>query len=848
MAGETNVTIDETRKVWLARIAAMNADTAAGEVALALIKDQITEAENAGSGGGGGGDTGLEAPIANPVSAVTFGPIVSGSTGYKNLGGTEHSFRAEPANATDTGSMSAPAEVEMFLDTDDGNPNYGFKVTGLGGSTNLNFYYRTPAVPATDDTPAVASAWKIFSGGEANHGWGRSLTRQDVVDIGLVNGTIAVILNGITVKTFPPLVFSSKFPDGLGSYAQYRLTGGNYVQKITLSGGVIAPMTTIKIALDVDGRPVFTFDYKGTPFGYVIGTFDTTDSQITTLKPAALVENAKKGRATYRGADPAPSRGKGWVFKLFEADSDGKPKDGVLPISATLIMPAPLAIGQNIVFSGNPYYTNLAIGAGWQDRADYQGPTSGYRNPNQGYVGDDGNLKGFPVGASYNLRCNKPAFGQNQKLHEISWIEPNNTTGTSRFTVIGLSQAGKRWTSEQPTAYINGRYVYRGIPDINMVGTSPDELWAVFTGKTADGATDDIRLAEATADFSKRVRESWNTSMNDPLHGVLRTMESQQINNWRQNYPWSERPRPGYRPYSNSLQGFPLEDHIAMSRRNGRKLMFIFGPKWPDEVVRKSARALFTGEGMTDGLALRPETPIDLSLVGNEHFNTNFTGLYEELAVAAERDYGYTAGGNNERRIYSSVQIHNRVYDLLLAAIPEYMSRATIIYSCSPGNHQFEWRTAKAFGIRGVQAIETSIYIGIGVKKTSFGNNTPAELKGPWMADADKQVDNALLGLNDYAKEGIPRKLYEVGMDIFGSLAQGTIAMTDEQRTVWVTSDEYIQVYEYAWNRIRAEFGSDAAAYYDNGNMHFWGHWNPGVPTPKWDLLLRIQQQVEAAN
>lgn len=437
----------------------------------------------------------------------------------------------------------------------------------------------------------------------------------------------------------------------------------------------------------------------------------------------------------------------------------------------------------------------------------------------------------------------KPAYGQNGKLHEIRWVEPNNETGVSRFTVIGMTLLGKRWASEQATTYVNGEFVYRGVPTVNMDGTSPDELWAVFTGKTADGETLNIRLAEATADYSKRSRESWHTTMNDPLHGDLRTMESQQINYWKQNYPWSERPRPGYRPYSNSLMGFPLEDHIAMSRRNGRDLMFIFGPKWTDEVVQKTARALFTGEGMADGLALRPDARPKFSLVGNEHFNTNFTGLYEELVVAAERDYGYTTGGNNEKRIYASVQIHNRIYDLLRAAIPEYMDRVTIVYSCSPGNHQYEWRLAKSFGIRGVQAVETSIYVGIGVKKTSFGGNTPAELLQPWLDDANYQVDRALLGFNDYAREGIVRLLYEVGMDIFGE-----IAMTADQRKAWVTSAEYIQVYRRALTRLRAEFGSDMALYYDNGNMDFWGHFNPGVASPKWDLMLEIQAAVEAAG
>lgn len=825
MALNLNATLAANDAAWQTVIAAMNAQSDADEAELDFI-EAIIAAEERGDAGNGGG---LQAPIPNPVTALTIGPAATSGTGWQNLGATEHSFRAEPADPADTGSMSAGGEVIMFANAGVDMPDYAFKVTGLGGSQYLNFFY------------AAGGAWVQFTGGESNHNFGRALTRADVTDIQFQNGTIAILLNGVVGKTFPVDVFKSKFPDGLGGFAKYTRLGGNYTQKITLSGGVIAPMTAITIALDADGRALFTFDYKGTSAGYLGAIFDTTGGQMTAWKPAALVENAKKGRATYLGADPAPGRNTGYVFKLVEADSNSEPKAGVVPISATLLMPSPLRIGQNIVFSGNSYHTNLAINAGWQDRSDYQGATSGYRNPNQGYVGDDGNLTGFPVGASYNLRCNKPAFGQNQKLHEISWIEPNNTTGTSRFTVIGLSQAGKRWTSEQPTTYINGRYVYRGVPDINMDGTSPDELWAVFTGKTDGGQTRDIRLAEATADFTKRARESWNTSMNDPLHGVIRTMESQQINNWRQAYPWSERPRPGYRPYSNSLMGFPLEDHIAMSRRNGRPPMFILGPKWPAEVVQKSVRALFTGEEMADGLALRPDTHLYLSLVGNEHFNTNFTGLYEELVAAAERDYGYTSGGNNEKRIYSSVQIHNRNFDLVRAAIPEFMERVTIVYSCSPGNHQYEWRVAKSFGIRGVQAIETSIYVGIGVKKTSYGGNTPPELLAPWLGDADKQVDAALLGFNDYAKEGIARLLYEVGMDIFG-----TIAMTADQRKAWVTSAEYMQVYRHAMNRIRNEFGSEMALYYDNGNMDFWGHWNPGVATPKWDLMLDIQAEVEA--
>lgn len=824
MSLNLNVTLADFRVAGRAAIDALEAQVAAYEDDTDILEARIASHEN-DSGNG------LEAPIPNPVTALVVGPEVTTGTGWKNLGATEHSFRAEPADPADTGSMSAGGEVIMFANAGVDMPDYALKVTGLGGSQYLSFFY------------ASGGAWVQFAGGEATHNFGRALTRADVTDIQFQNGTIAILLNGVVGKTFPANVFQSKFPDGLGGFAKYTRTGGNYAQKITLSGGVIAPMTAITIALDADGRALFTFDYKGTPPGYAGGIFTTTDVQIGSLKPATLIENAKKGRATYRSADAAPSRNTGYVFKLFEADSDGNPKAGVVPISAALLMPSPLRIGQNIVFNGNPYYTNLANNAGWQDRAGYQSADSGYRNPNQGYVGDDGNLTGFPVGATYNLRCGKPAYGQNQTLHEISWIEPNNTTGTSRFTVLGDTQAGKRWGSEQAIAYINGRYVYRAIPNVNMDGTSPDEIWAVFVGKTAGGQTQDIRVAEATADFSKRSRESWNASMNDPLHGVIRTMESQQINNWRQAYPWSERPRPGYRPYSNSLMGFPLEDHIAMSRRNGRPLMFILGPKWPAEVVQKSVRALFTGEGMTDGLALRPDTHLYLSLVGNEHFNVPFTGLYEELVAAATRDYGFENIDSNIKRIYSSVQIHNRNYDLVKAAIPEFMNRVTIIYSCSPANHVFEWGRAKGFGIRGVQAVETSIYVGIGVKKTSYGNNTPAELLAPWLGDADKQVDAALLGFNDYAKEGIARLLYEVGMDVFG-----TIAMTDDQRKTWVTSSEYIQVYRRAMNRIRNEFGSEMALYYDNGNMDFWGHWNPGVATPKWDLMLEIQAAVEAAS
>ncbi|MBB4619979.1 hypothetical protein [Sphingomonas abaci] len=825
MAFNPTATLAANDVEWQQAIANINAQNDADEAELDAIEATIAALEREKNGNG------LQAPIPNPVTALTVGPEVTTGTGWKNLGATEHSFRAEPADPADTGSMSAGGEVIMFANAGVDMPDYAFKVTGLGGSQYLNFFY------------AAGGAWVQFSGGESNHNFGRVLTRADVTDVQFQNGTAVVLLNGVAVKTFPPLVFQSKFPDGLGGFAKYTRLGGNYTQKITLSGGVIAPMTAITIALDADGRALFTFDYKGTSPGYVGGIFDTADVQIGALKPATLIENAKKGRATYLSADAAPSRNTGYVFKLFEADSTGNPKAGVVPISATLLMPSPLRIGQNIVFSGNPYFTNLALNAGWQDTSDYS-----YKDVNQGYVGDDGNLTGFPVGASYNLRCGKPAYGQNQKLHEISWIEPNNTTGVSRFNVVGTTLYLKRWTSEQAITYVNGRFVYRGIPNVNMDGTNPDELWISFVGKTAGGQTQDIRLAEATADSSKRARESWNTSMNDPLHGVIRTMESQQINYWRQNYSWAERPRPGYRPYANSLMGFPLEDHIAMSRRNGRPLMFILGPRWPAEVVQKSVRALFTGEGMADGLALRPDTHVYLSLVGNEHFNFNFTGLYEELVAAAERDYGYTAGGNNEKRIYSSVQIHNRNYDLVRAAIPEFMNRVTIIYSCSPGNHVFEWGKAKGFGIRGVQAIETSIYVGIGVKKTSYGNNTPAELLGPWLGDADKQVDAALLGFNDYAKEGLARLLYEVGMDIFGSFQQGTLAMTDDQRKAWVTSAEYMQVYRRAMNRIRNEFGSEMALYYDNGNMDFWGHWNPGVATPKWDLMLEIQAAVEAGR
>ena len=323
-------------------------------------------------------------PLPNPVTARTIGPATSVDTGWQDLGGTDHSFRIEAAATGDTGLMSSIGDLYLFCDTGDGSPNYGLKVVNVGSSQSINFYYRN------------AGTWTIFSGGEATGGFGRSILKEDVVDYSYANSTITITLNGVPIKTFPVSVFQGKFPNGLGRFARYVRTSGTYVQKTTLSGGVISPLTTRTIELDANAFPMFTFDYTGSPYGYVARILDGSGNAITSWKAATLVENGTKGRATYRGPDKAPQVSVGYTYQLTEATADGAPKGGVVPISKSIVAPGPMQFGVNVTFDlwhNNPrrnrvcnYRSNWSSGNyplnSWADpvnpqmKADFSGPTT----------------------------------------------------------------------------------------------------------------------------------------------------------------------------------------------------------------------------------------------------------------------------------------------------------------------------------------------------------------------------------------------------------------------------------------------------------------------------------------
>lgn len=320
---------------WQPDIATLEAQVSADEAEIAAQEADVLLLEGVAPP-----VSGLDAPKANPVTALVVGPTATVDTGWKDLGGTDHSFRSERADSADSGAMSLNADIFLFCDTGDGSPNYGFKASTANNGQYITYYYRN------------GSSWTVFPGGEANTNFGRQLLREDVVDFTYADGTISIFLNGTLNKKFPASVFTSKFPNGLGRYARYARTSGSYTQKVTLSGGVISPLTVRSIELDADALPIFTFDYTGSPYGYVVRILDGSGNGVTAWKPATLTENAAKGRASYRGPDKAPKVSIGYTYQLTEANGDGSPKSGVVPISKSIVAPGPMEFGVNITFDG----------------------------------------------------------------------------------------------------------------------------------------------------------------------------------------------------------------------------------------------------------------------------------------------------------------------------------------------------------------------------------------------------------------------------------------------------------------------------------------------------------------
>lgn len=327
---------------WQQDIALLEAQISADEAEIAAQEADVLLLEGAAPP-----VSDLDAPIPNPVTALVIGPTTDANTGWKDLGGTEHSFRLQGADLADTGSYSASADLYMFSNVGSDTPSYGTKFSNVGNNRYWILYYRDQAT----------ATWKQFSGGEATMDWGRQLLKEDVVDIIYANSTITFTLNGEVRKTFPVSVFQGKFPDGLGRFARYVKTSGTYAQKVTLSGGVIVPIKVRAIALGSGALPVFTFDYTGTPYGYVTRLTQTNGAAVTSWQPATLIENAIKGRATYQGPDKAPLKDVGYIYQLTEANIDGTPKSGVVPISATLLAPGPMQFATNITPIGD-FYAN----------------------------------------------------------------------------------------------------------------------------------------------------------------------------------------------------------------------------------------------------------------------------------------------------------------------------------------------------------------------------------------------------------------------------------------------------------------------------------------------------------
>lgn len=289
--------------------------------------------------------SGLEAPVANPVTARVIGPTAITDTGPQDLGGKLHSFHSERATSGDTGVQDNAADLYLLCDALDSSQTCGIKIVNIGGSQYTENYYW------------ASGQWNRFPGGEAGINWGRALLREDVVDISIDNGALKIYLNGGYYSQFPASVMTSRFPNGFGQWARYVRTSGNYARNITLSGGSVSPMTIINVELDSNGIARSTFYYTGTPLGYVDGLFDSTGNQIGVWRPSIRVENSVKGTATYLGNHKAPKTGVAYTYKIVEADSTGQPRAGITPVTKSIVAPGPMTFGINVTndqYSMNP--------------------------------------------------------------------------------------------------------------------------------------------------------------------------------------------------------------------------------------------------------------------------------------------------------------------------------------------------------------------------------------------------------------------------------------------------------------------------------------------------------------
>lgn len=345
--------------VWKKEIADPEAVAALLAAAAGDLEARVSALESVGAG--------LQAPIPNPVTARKIGPDVISDTGWQDMGGVAHAFHAEAANSGDTGAYNLGAELYVGCDKPDDTRTCGLRYIGFGNSRYPRCEYWT------------GSAWAAFQYNRGDVNFGRELTLADKLDMAFEqdNKVFNVRLNGVQI-TSPggtPTVAASfialAFPDGPGKYARYVRTGGSTPSawSTTLSGGTIVPIALRGAEFDGNTFPVFTFDYTGSPLGYVGATFDTLGNRLTAWKPAIKVENSVAGKAKYRLADTGLQPNQNYVFKIAEADGDGLPK-AAATLSQTLLMPGPMQFSTNVTIDWDWYAnSNMAnrLAINWQE-------------------------------------------------------------------------------------------------------------------------------------------------------------------------------------------------------------------------------------------------------------------------------------------------------------------------------------------------------------------------------------------------------------------------------------------------------------------------------------------------
>jgi len=842
-----NATLAATQASWLSLIIAEEQALDAMELEIAEQEAAVSALENAVPTPG----TGLQAPIPNPVTARTIGPAPISDTGWQDMGGVDHTITFGPADPTATGAFSENGEFYLGCDTSDGNPTIGVKFTGIGSGQYPKAFYRKDG------------AWVSFQFNRGDGNYGRSLVLEDRVLYGIDKGgkTFSVRFNGAlqvnsqgATSTITESFFAPAFPNGPGRYARYVRTSGTGQQAITLAGGVVEPITLRKATLDGDGHAIFEFGYTGEGPGYLSRRYDTSNNPTSDYAPAILVANPAKGDATYRSAQGrAPLAGSA-VYELIEAQDATTPKPGAKPIRVTLVYPQPLQIGQNLALGDAlPAQVNLASMYGALVIGAIQDANNGYKGIERGSALMDsrGAITNAPAGTSFLQAISGPDFAFSGQMHEMSWTEPGNNTSTSKWShrVYGERSGADtiRFGTLSAISFANGRFYRRftyfqtsrtdGIFDCGRV------QWY------GEGNVDDIRVAEVGADFS--VLGGWRPTYIEAvlrdLPGFLRTMDVQNANtNKNDTGDFSTRVQPTENPYGRTnLRGMPFEKIIALNILTGRPIYAIIQPNWSESMVKGFVRGFFTGEGMQGGIKARDDATLYLDVTGNEPFNTaaSIQWVYYYLV-----GIGQAAGVSNQNnaRLYGQVQISNQNKQRINEAASEFRSRIVTIDCGSPSNHPYEWGVMTGYGLVKPDAWTSSIYWGVGVKGTSIGNNTPAEVAASWDGDVDRQVDAYFLNAETYKKAGVRRICYEIGSDNFFAGS----AMNRDQRVAWAASPQYAYSFERMWTRFRSEGGDGAGLYFDIGDTAEWAHKSPvpGTLNPKWDIVKKVQAAADAAR